>query len=103
MHRFAERVYSTLFFDAIIPNDIESEISNLQSNKANGLYSCPVKLLKLAKHIVSEPLTNIFNQSFYLGIFPTSKLKCAKIIAIFKNEDDTLPENYYVYQTYQIC
>ena len=32
-------------------------------------------------------------QSICLGIFP-SKLKCAKIIPVFKDEDDTLPENY---------
>ena len=35
----------------------------------------------------------IFNQSICSGIFPF-KLKCAKIIPIFEDEDDTLPENY---------
>ena len=42
---------------------------------------------------VIVPLATIFNQSICSGIFP-SKLKCAKIIPIFKDEDDSLPENY---------
>ena len=83
----------TFFFDPIIPEDINLEISILQDNKAHGLYSSPVRLLKLAKRIISVPLSTIFNQSICTGIFPF-KLKCAKIIPIFKDEDDTLPENY---------
>ena len=47
----------------------------------------------MAKRVISVPLATIFNQSICSGIFP-SKLKCAKIIPIFKDEDDTLPENY---------
>ena len=82
----------TFFFDPIIPEDINLEISILQDNKTHGLYSSPVRLLKLAKGVISVPLATIFNQSICSGIFP-SKLKCAKIIPIFKDEDDTLPEN----------
>lgn len=93
--------------------------SILQGNKAHGLYSSPVRLLTLAKRVISVPLATIFNQSICSGIFP-SKLKRAKIIPIFKDEDDSLPENYrpisllsiskrifeklnYVLQTYQVC
>ena len=83
----------TFFFDPIISEDINLEISILQDNKAQGLYSSPVRLLKLAKSVISVPLTTIFNQSICSGIFP-SKLKCAKIIPIFKDEDESLPENY---------
>jgi len=39
----------TFFFDPIIQEDINLEISILQDNKAHGLYSSPVRLLKLAK------------------------------------------------------
>ena len=83
----------TFFFDPIIPEDINLEISTLQDNKAHGLYSSPVKLLKLASGVISVPLATIFNQSICSGIFP-SKLKRAKIIPIFKDEDESLPENY---------
>ena len=47
----------------------------------------------MAKRVISVPLATIFYQSICSGIFP-SKLKCAKIVPIFKDEDDTLPENY---------
>ena len=80
----------TFFFDPIIPEDINLE---RQDNKAHGLYSSPVRLLKLAKRVISVPLATIFNQSICSRIF-LSKLKCAKIIPIFKDKDDTLPENY---------
>ena len=83
----------TFVFDPIIPEDINLEISNLQDNKAHGLYSSPVKLLKLANEVISVPLATIFNQSICSGIF-SSKLKRAKIIPIFKDEDNSLPENY---------
>ena len=70
----------------------------MQDNKAYGLYSSPVKLLKLASEVTSVPLASIFNQSISSGIFP-SKLKRAKIVPIFKDEDDSLPENYSTYFT----
>ena len=52
----------TFFFDPIIPEDINLEISILKDNKAHGLYSSPVRLLKLAKRVISVPLATIFNQ-----------------------------------------
>ena len=55
--------------------------------------STPVKLLKLAKSVISIPLTEIFNQSVLTGVYPT-KLKYAKVIPVYKGEDETLPENY---------
>ena len=65
----------------------------MQDNKAHSLYSSAVRLLKLAKRVISVPLATIFNQSICSGIFP-SKLKCATIIPIFKDKDDSLPKNY---------
>ena len=49
--------------------------------------------LQIGKKDHFVPLATIFKQSICLGIF-SSKLKCAKIIPVFKDEDDTLPENY---------
>lgn len=61
----------TFFFDPIIPEDINLEISILQDNKAHGLYSSPVRFLKLAKRIMYVPLATIFNRSICSGIFPS--------------------------------
>ena len=38
-------------------------------------------------------LANIFNKSIELGTFP-SKLKMAKVIPIFKSDDETDPNNH---------
>ena len=41
---------------AVISSDIESEISLLQSKK---LYSCPIRVLKCTKNILSSPLAEL--------------------------------------------
>ena len=84
---------NSFYFDPIIPQEIETEISLLPYNKALGLYSTPVKLLKRAKSVISIPLTKIFNHSVLTGVYP-AKLKYAKVIPVYKGEDETLPENY---------
>ena len=43
---------NSFYFDPIIPQEIETEISLLPYNKALGLYSTPVQLLKLAKSVI---------------------------------------------------
>ena len=69
-------------FIPVTPRDIELEIITLPAKKAEGLYSCPYRVLKGAQHILSKPLTDIFNSSIETGIYP-NKLKIAKIIPIF--------------------
>ena len=63
------------------------------TKKSHGLYSCPARLLKCSRHIISAPLANLINNSVQRGIFP-SKLKHAKIIPIFKDGDEAEPGNY---------
>ena len=72
---------NSIYFDPIIPQEIETEISLLPYNKALGLYSTPVKVLKLAKSVKSIPLTEISNQSVLTGVYP-AKLKYAKVIPV---------------------
>ena len=84
---------TSFFFSPIIPKEIKLEIRSMPQNKSHGLYSFPVSILKYANEILSEVLSNIFNKSIELGTFP-SKLKMAKVIPIFKSDDDTDPNNY---------
>ena len=51
------------------------------------------KLLKDMKGIISRPLSVIINQSLCSGIFP-SKLKLAKVIPLYKKEDQRIYGNY---------
>ena len=84
---------SSFAFNIVLPCEIETEINSLPRNKALGLYSCPVRILKVACQFVSNPLAILLNKSVQSGIYP-SKLKHAKIIPVFKNEDESDPNNY---------
>ena len=72
---------------------MELEILCLPINKSHGLYSCPTQLLKYSSNVISSILAEIINFSISTGMYPT-KLKMAKIIPIFKAEDNTNANNY---------
>ena len=84
---------SSFVFDPVSPYEIELEIIQIPLNKSTGLYSCPTRLLKIARHVIATPLSTLINLSVENGYFP-SKLKHAKIIPIFKEGDDTDPSNF---------
>jgi len=76
-----------------LPCEVEVEINSLPPNKALGLYCCPVRILKDASQTLSKPLPMLLNKSVQSGIYP-SKLKHEKIVPVFKNEDESDPNNY---------
>ena len=84
---------SSFAFNIVLPSEVEAEINSLPPNRALGLYSCPVRILKGACQTLSKPLAISRNKSVQSGIYP-SKLKHAKIIPVFKNEDESDPNNY---------
>ena len=69
------------------------EISRIPNNKFHGLYSCPTKILKCSSNVISNTLAEIINLSISTGVYP-NKLKIAKIVPIFKTDDNTDPSNY---------
>ena len=69
------------------------EIWSIPSNKAYGLYSCPVRLLKCARQAISHTLAELLNMSILTGIYP-HKLKHAIATPIYKADDETDPNNY---------
>lgn len=79
--------------EPVVSSDIELEISLLPSSKAYELYSCPIRVLKCAKNILSSPLAELINLSVQIGKYP-SKLKHAKIVPVYKGDDETDPSNY---------
>ena len=48
---------SSFFFNPVSPSEIDSEIMTIQLKKAHGLYSFPTRILRSAKHIISQPLS----------------------------------------------
>ena len=58
-----------------------------------GFYSCPIRILSCSKNIIWDPwhIINVFVQ----GVFFPSKLKKeAKVIPVYKNDDESDPGNY---------
>ena len=87
-HRFNKYLssnnnFGSFFFDPVSPENIEREMLSIPKNKSYGLYSCPIRILSYAKHILSGPPADIFNMSVQKGVFP-SKLKEAKVIPVYK-------------------
>jgi hypothetical protein len=80
-------------FNYVSPKELELEIMEIPLNKSYGLYSCPARILKCSRYILSNPLSVLINMSVESGIYP-DKLKHAKVIPIFKNDDETDPSNY---------
>ena len=77
----------------VTPTEVKLEISRTPNNKSHGLYSCPTQILKCASNVISNTLAEIINISISTGVYP-NKLKMAKIVPIFKTDDNTDPSNY---------
>ena len=84
---------NSFYFMPVSNVEIEQEIMALSCNKTYGLYSCPIVLLKAARHTISYHLAKLFNLSVLTGKYPT-KLKLSKIIPVYKSDDETDPNNY---------
>ena len=53
----------SFFFNPVMASEIETEILSISLNKAHGLYSCPTRILRSVRHILSKPLADIMNKS----------------------------------------
>ena len=73
--------------------EIEDIIKDFDSSKGVGPNSIPTKILKQISHLISKPLSEIFNKSFCTGIFP-DLLKISKINPIHKKDSKLLISNY---------
>ena len=84
---------NSFFFKPVTSSEVESEINSMPCGKTNSLYSCPMCILKCIKENILWPLAEIMNLSIQNGVFP-SKLKHAKVIPVYKDDDETDPGNY---------
>ena len=88
------RSQHSFFLKPVSTEEVEKQISSLDTKKATGPYSIPTKILKFASKKISEILTIIFNISFRKGIY-IDLLKTAKVIPIFKNKGSSLEISNY--------
>ena len=86
-------IRSQMIFQLIDTVAVENIINELKPKESTGYDNISAKLLKYVKNEVSPALTLIINQSFSTGIFP-NKLKIARVLPLFKKEDEKLLSNY---------
>ena len=65
----------------------------IPNNKSHGLCSCRPRLLKCSANVISSVLADMINSSILNGVYP-SKLKMAKIVPVYKADDNTDVNNY---------
>ena len=74
-------------------NEILDIINSLADKPSCGVDNLNSKFIKTIKNQILYPLETIINQSLSTGIFP-SKLKIAKIIPLYKKNEDNDMNNY---------
>ena len=82
-----------MFFNPITQGDIIDVVTSLKGNKSPGRDDIDTYVVKRCIHLISFPLSHIFNASFEQGIFPND-LKLAKVIPVYKKGDNCLCTNY---------
>ena len=70
-----------------------TEIVQSLKNKKCGVHDFSPMIVKKNSHLIALPLTQLINQCFQQGIFP-SRLKLARVIPIYKKGAKSDPNNY---------
>ena len=92
-HYLTEPCKESFLISPCIKNEILEIISSLDYNKAKGINSIPIKILKIAKEQIAENLCFIYNLSFSTGIFLDS-LKITKVTPVYKKGSKPECTNY---------
>ena len=74
---------NSLIWVPVTAVEIYIYLQALDNKKAHGFDNLPIRMLKDAAHIISKPLSYIFNLSLENGVFPDF-LKTAKVTPIYK-------------------
>ena len=80
-------------FQDTTPEDLHFQIQNLDTKKAMVENDIPTKILVQTNDIVSNYISNFFNQSRNKQLYPTT-LKIADVTPLHKKEEKTLTKNY---------
>ena len=84
---------SSIFLVPTTPEEVTDIISNIKLDKAVGPNSIPNNILHCLKNVLGKPISDIFNTSISLGIFPDC-LKIQEIIPIHKKDSKMECKNY---------
>ena len=86
-------VESSFSFSQISSRDVFLTLKNLKNKSSSGFDGLNTIFLKRINSNIAYPLSIIINQSLNTGIIP-DQLKTAKIIPLFKKNDDSIFDNY---------
>ena len=71
----------SMFFSPVTPKNIIEVVTNLKGNKSSGHDEIDSCVVKRCIHLITLPLSHIFNASFEHGTFPKD-FKLAKVIPV---------------------
>ena len=66
---------------------------SISNSKSTGCDKIPAKILKYSAFVISPSLTNLFNSSIGMGIFP-SEWKIARVVPLHKKGSRSVLDNY---------
>jgi len=75
----------TMFLIPVTENEVEKVAKGLKNKSSAGIDEIPDCVVKQCIIQLKKPLTNIYNASLELGIFP-DQLKIAKVLPVHKKE-----------------
>ena len=84
---------SSMYMKPVVEMNITKIIEKFRQNKRAGNDDVGNYIIKRVAKKIVKPLTLIFNVSISTGVVP-NKLKIAKIIPIYKNQDTEIFSNY---------
>ena len=95
-HNFSEYLHTpvsnSFFCSPVTQEECSKIVSNLKKSSTD-INSIPVSLFKRILPYITDPLTNLINNSFKYGIFPEC-LKSSLVTPIFKSGDNKNVDNF---------
>lgn len=86
-------ITGNLNFEHIDYDFVEKQINKINVNKATGIDGISVKMLKIGKPALLQPITKLVNKSIATSIFPDA-LKKAQVVPLHKKNSQLDSSNY---------
>ena len=91
--RKLRKIESQFKFKCIRPEDVWDILNKLKSGKASGMHMISNSILKISKDIISNSLSDIFNELLSQQIFPDD-FKVVRVTPIHKGSERDDADNY---------
>ena len=92
-HFLKKKSIKSMFFTPVTQRDIINVVLSIKNKKSTGHDDIDSYVVKRCIHLITLPLSEIFNCSFEQGAFPKD-FKVAKVIPVYKKGDNQQCSNY---------